>query len=368
MKFERWRRRTARPWLLLRPGTHGETWQWARVEQGRVQASGVAMPPAIPGARVALVLPGASCSHFQVAAPPGLKRHEWPLLLEDRLLQGAQQVTCGCLAREPGAMRLVCVEQALLDGWLAQCAEWQLDVQRCWAQFQLLPVPSSGSAWCWRQNERLSLFVGSDSEARQHWLAWPVELQTATPGGIWAELETQPVEGEWPEVCAALDGMPSLFERRRPLRQSRQLGPGFWRLPAVCLALAVLWAGLWCSQQWRQQGMYQAQVEDVVGPVASLREATQRVKQQRLGADERQLRLRQLEHLQSELDGWLRANGSWQLSGAEFDGQRWTLQLQGHETIDESPWQAMASALGVAVQVTQGSDQVKLTFDLGAAS
>lgn len=368
MKLERWRRRAARPWLLLRPGTHAEAWHWARVEQGRVQASGSGAPPAIPAARVALVLPGERCSHFQVAAPPVLKRHEWPLLLEDRLLQSAEDLACGCLARQPGWLQLVCVEQALLDAWLAQCAEWQLDVQRCWAQFQLLPVPAPGAAWRWLQEAGSNLFVGRSAEARQHWLAWPVELQAATPGGVWSELETQTVEGQWPEPLAALDGLPSLFERRRVQRQARPLSPGLWRLPAACLALAVLWAGLWASQQWRQQGVYQAQVEAVVGPVTSLREATQRIKQQRQGADERQLRSRQLQHLQAELDGWLRANASWQLSAAQFDGQRWTLRLQGHEAVDESAWQAMASAIGVAVQVTQASDELNLTFDLGGAS
>lgn len=368
MKRERWRRRAARPWLLLRPGTHPEAWQWARVEQGRVQASGSGAPPATPGARVALVLPGELCSHFQVAAPPGLKRHEWPLLLEDRLLQSAEDLACGCLAREPGWMRLVCVEQAQLDGWLDQCASWQLDVQCCWAQFQLLPEPSAGAAWCWHQGTGSTLFVGRSGEARQHWLAWPVELQAATPTGIWRELEIHRLEGAWPEPLAALEGLPSLFEWRRVKRQARPLSPGLWRLPAACLALAVLWAGLWVSQQWRQQGLYQAQVETVVGPVTSLREAAQRVKQQRLGADERQLRVRQLQHLQTELDGWLRANAGWQLSAAQFDGQRWTLRLQGHEVIDDSAWQAMASAIGVAVQVTQASDELNLTFDLGGAS
>lgn len=368
MKLERWRRRAERSWLLLRPGTHAEAWQWARVEQGRVQASGSGAPPAILDARVALVLPGELCSHFQVPAPPGLKRHEWPLLLEDRLLQSAQDLACGCVAREPGSMQLVCVEQALLDGWLEQCVAWQLDVQRCWAQFQLLPTPSPGTAWCWQRDKSLSLFLGTSAEARQHWLAWPVELQALAPSGIWAELQVCTIEGPWPGQFAVLDSMPSLFERRRAKRQLPRLRFADWRLPAACLALSVLWAGLWLNQQWTQQTVYRAQVEEVVGPVTSVREAAQRVKQQRQGADERQLRLRQLEHLQTELDGWLRANATWQLSAAHFDGKRWTLRLQGHEVIDDAPWQAMASAIGVAVQVTQASDELNLTFDLGASS
>lgn len=368
MKLERWHRARPRPWLLLRPGTHAETWQWARVEQGHMQASGSGAPPAIAGARVALVLPGEHCSHFQVPAPPGLKRHEWPLLLEDRLLQGAEDLACGCLAREPGSLQLVCAEQALLDGWLAQCAAWQLDVQRCWAEFQLLPQPAAGTAWCWQRDARRSLLVASTGQARRHWLAWPGELQGGLPAGVWGELEIATFAGAWPERWAALDGLPSLFERGRAKRQVRHLSPGLWRLPAACLALAAVWAGLWASQQWQQQGVYRAQVQALVGPVGSVREAAQRVRQQRQGADERQLRLRQLAHLQGELDGWLNANGGWQLSAAHFDGQRWTLRLLGHEVIDEAAWQTLAGAIGVAVQVARTRDELTLTFDLGATS
>ncbi|EJT85002.1 general secretion pathway protein L [Pseudomonas putida S11] len=72
-------------------------------------AIGQGEPPANLQARVALILPAEACSYFRVPAPPGLKREEWPLLLEDRLLQAVDEVTCACLAREPGHLRLLVV-------------------------------------------------------------------------------------------------------------------------------------------------------------------------------------------------------------------------------------------------------------------
>ena len=84
MKLE-WRRRApARSWLLLRPGV---IWDWLLVENGVAQREGQGEPPANLDAKVALIIPGERCSQFELAAPPGLKRDEWPLLLEDHLLQ-----------------------------------------------------------------------------------------------------------------------------------------------------------------------------------------------------------------------------------------------------------------------------------------
>ncbi|MFP3449895.1 type II secretion system protein GspL, partial [Pseudomonas sp. SIMBA_067] len=75
-------------------------------------------------ARVALIVPAEHCSHFQLPAPPGLRREEWPLLLEDRLLQSADEVVCGCLGREAGQVRLLTVARQHLEGWRGQCVEW----------------------------------------------------------------------------------------------------------------------------------------------------------------------------------------------------------------------------------------------------
>lgn len=149
MKFE-WRRRTsAQPWLLLRPGV---VWHWALIDGGVVQRQGQGEPPANLQARVALILPAEACSCFRVPAPPGLKREEWSLLLEDCLLQPPDEVACACLAREPGYLRLLVVARQKLEGWRGQCAAWGLQVERCWAELQLLPAVEAGTAWHWQRH------------------------------------------------------------------------------------------------------------------------------------------------------------------------------------------------------------------------
>lgn len=361
MKFERWPRRPPQRWLLLRP----QPWSWARVEHGRLLESGLGRPPQEAGVKVALIVPGNLCSHFQLPAPPGLKREEWPLLLEDRLLQAAEQLACGCVSRDGGQLALVSVEQARLGEWLQTCAEWHLQVERCWAEFQLLPAPAPGSAWCWRRSSDLSLFRGCTAEGRQHWLAWPTVLGAALPSG-WDDLERQVIDGDWPQRLAELQRLPSLFEPRRPRRLKLALAPGQWQPAAACLVLAAIWGGLWLHQQWRQAALYQAQVTAVVGPVGAPRQAAQLLKRQRQAEDERQLRLRQLDALQAQLASWLNTQAGWRLSAAQFDGQRWTLRLHGPATA--GPWQALASDAGVTVSVAEADDGVSLVFDLGAAS
>ncbi|WP_256584108.1 GspL/Epsl periplasmic domain-containing protein [Pseudomonas sp. SDI] len=361
MKVERWPRRPPQRWLLLRP----QPWSWSRLEQGRLLASGLGRPPQEPGVKVALILPGSLCSHFQLPAPPGLKREEWPLLLEDRLLQAAEELACGCVSRDGGQLALVSVAQARLDDWLQTCAEWQLGVERCWAEFQLLPTTAPGSAWCWRRSGDLSLFKGCTAEGRQHWLAWPAVLGEGLPSA-WGDMALQVIDGDWPVQWAELDRLPSLFEQRRARRLKLALAPGQWQVAAACLLLAAIWGGLWLNQQWRQAALYQAQVAAAVGPVSTPRQAAQLLKRQRQAEDERQLRLRQLDALQTQLAGWLSAQAGWRLSAAQFDGQRWTLRLHGPATT--GPWQTLASEAGVTVSVAEADDGVSLVFDLGAAS
>lgn len=365
MKFERWPQRAPKPWLLVRPGLAEQPWNWAQVEQGRVLAAGSGQPPAHAQARVALILPARSCSHFHVAAPPGLKRDEWPLLLEDRLLQAPEALTCGCATRQDGRLELVSIEQALLAEWLAQCERWQLPVERCWAEFQLLPVTPPGTALCWQREADFSYWKGSSEDARQHWLAWPAMLG-GQPPALWRGLQVESLAGDWPPELAPLERLPSLFERHRPRALKLSLAPGQWRLPAACLVLAGIWCGLWMLQQYRQAAVYQAQVVAAIGPVASPRQAAQLLKRERQEADDHQLRLRQLEGLQAQLASWLNGSPGSRLRAVSFDGQRWTLRLQGDAAT--APWQAMANEAGVAVAVADEDAGLKVVFDLGASS
>ncbi|CAK9890994.1 MULTISPECIES: GspL/Epsl periplasmic domain-containing protein [Pseudomonas] len=366
--LERWQTPRSNNWLLLRPGQGQTPWSWLHLTDGR-RAAGEGTPPSPDGARVALILPGNHCSHSQLAAPPGLKRDEWPLLLEERLLQPAESIRCGCVSRQGNQLELVSVDQALLGQWLAQCAHWGLSVERCWAEFQLLADTPAGTALCWQRSPDLLLLKGVTKQSRQHWLAWPTLLGSNLPAP-WPSLQPETLEGAWPAQFTALERLPSLFDLRptRQLRLRLSMAPGQGRLIAACALLGLLWCGLWLTQQWRQSEVYKAQVVALTGPVTSPRQAAQLLKRQHQGEEDRQLRLRQIAQLQAALQQWLQAQPAWHISASGFDGQRWTLQLRGDQPPEAATWEAIARQVGVPVAVAGGEDQLQLVFDLGAAS
>lgn len=357
MKFE-WRRAPAKPWLLLRPGV---IWHWALAEGGIVQRQGQGEPPPNLHARVALILPAERCSLFRVPAPPGLKRDEWPLLLEDRLSQPPDEVTCACLGREPGHLRLLVVARQQLESWRGQCAAWGLQVERCWSELQLLPEAAAGTAWRWQRPPGMSLYKGLAEDEREHWLAWPDALGEL-PQQPWAHLQKVPLSGNWPNTLSPLDAIPGLFERERTPLSLPVVSRLQQQLLAACLVLAAVWGCLWLGQQWRQAQLWRAQVIAVTGEQANPRHAAQALKRLRESGLQQHVRTRQLEALQAALQAWLRDHPGWRLQGVRFDGQRWHVQLAGEGAAP--PWQDMAKAAGAAVQVQGGA----AVFDLGAAA
>lgn len=365
MTPERWRR-NPRPWLLLRPSAEGDSWQWARVEAGQVRASGSGEPPAMANVRVALLIPAEVCSHFHLQAPPGLKRHEWPLLLEDRLLQPAEQVSIGCISRQPGWLELVCVDAQRLQLWLSQCQDWGLHPERCWAELQLLPRAEPSQVLGWRREPGLQLYKRASAEGQQFWLAWPEALGQPPEAGGYAGAAVQP-DGPWPNQPVPLDKLPGTFDvqtgKRRGLPSGLRMD---WRLPVACLALAVLWGGLWASQQWRQQALYQEQVRAVTGAADSLPQATQRLRRLREAADEQRLRLRQVEQLQALVSQWLSRQPAWQLDSVAYDGRSWRLQLNGGDEGGHAPWQAFADEVGAVARVEPQPGNLSISFDLEA--
>ncbi|WP_411563712.1 GspL/Epsl periplasmic domain-containing protein [Pseudomonas shirazensis] len=358
-----WRRKlSARPWLLLRPGNVDQPWDWLLVQGNQPSRHGKGQPPTDLEARVALIIPAASCSHFHMSAPPGLKRDEWPLLLEDRLLQAADDVLCACLGRSPGQLRLAVVARAQLQVWREQCAGWALNIERCWTEMQLLPAPAVGSGWRWQRGNGLELLRATTADGLEHWLCWPQRLGQE-PSRPWAELQLNSVQGSWPTQLQCLDSLPDLFAAPRQ-RQPLKLPRGPLRLAVGCLAMATLWAGIWVSQQWRQAEVYRQQVLAVTGEQATLHQASVALK--RLGEvhSERQLRLRKLQDLQAQLDLWLGKNSGWRLQAVRFDGQRWQLRLDGEGRAPD--WQALAKSVGASVEVG-AAGQWPVVFDLGAA-
>lgn len=360
MKREWHRRAQPRPWLLLRPG---DTWDWALLDNGTVQREGQGQPPASLVARVALIVPGEQCSQFQLAAPPGLKRDEWPLLLEDQLMQGPDEVHCACLSRHAGQLRLLVVARERLHAWRRQCAQWGVQVDRCWAEFQLLPTPEPGLVWQWQRAPGTTLYKGRGDDDREHWLLWPAVLGD-TPQLPWLQQRTVPLAGAWPTALAPLDSLPSLFEQPRTAHRWPAVPRHQQRLIAACLVLAAGWGGLWLSQQWRQAQVWRAQVQAVAGNQASPQQAAQALKHLRDSERQQQLHMRQLQELQAQVQAWLHDHPGWRLHAARFDGQRWYLRLDGEGSAP--PWAEMASAAGATVQVQDAASHV--VFDLGAAT
>ncbi|MDR6713831.1 general secretion pathway protein L [Pseudomonas hunanensis] len=359
------RRAPARPWLLLRPGSAGQPWDWLLVERGQPSREGQGEPPAHLAGRIALIVPAQLCSHFQLPAPPGLKREEWPLLLEERLLQGSEEVLCACLQRLPGQLRLAVVARAALEGWREQCAQWGLVVERTWAEMQLLPVAQPGCGWSWRRDEGVELLKGTASDGQEHWLCWPGSLGEV-PSRPWSELSLASMAGRWPTRLMALDGLPGLFESPR-LRQPHGLPRSQVRLAAGCLLLAAVWGGLWLSQQWRQGQLYRQQVIAVTGEQTGVRQAAWVLKRLQQDQHERRVRLRQLEGLQAQLQQWLSEHPGWRLQAVRFDGQRWHVRLAGEGA--GPAWQTLAGAAGAKVEVSDDGQpgQWQAVFDLGAA-
>ncbi|MDD1014258.1 type II secretion system protein GspL [Pseudomonas rubra] len=364
--LERWQSPRPSTWLLLRPGPEPSRWNWL-LEGGQVREEGEGPPPCRAGMRVALILPGQQCSHCQLPAPPGLKREEWPLLLEERLLQPAESIRCGCVSRQGTQLELVSVDRALLEQWLAQCADWGLNVERCWAEFQLLPETPAGTALCWQRSTELLLCKGATAQARQHWLAWPTALGANLPAP-WPSLQCQAFEGNWPPRLAVLERLPSLFELRAPRRLQLSIARGHWRLLAACMVLGMLCSGLWLTQQWRQNALYKAQVVAVTGPVDSPRQAAQALKRLRQAQDSQRLHLRQIAQVQLALEQWLQSRPAWHLVASGFDGQRLRMRLHGDQPPDIDTWQSIAGQLDLKVEATAVARELQLVFDLGAAS
>ncbi|MDZ3996057.1 GspL/Epsl periplasmic domain-containing protein [Pseudomonas sp. Teo4] len=364
MSFK-WRRRAPqRPYLLVRPGI---VWDWLLVDKGEAISQGVGKPPVRENVQVVLIIPAEYCSQFQVAAPPGLRREEWPMLLEDRLLQSPDEVVCACLSRQPGQLHLLAVARQPLDGWREQCVEWGLQVEHCWAEFQLLPMPEPGAAWQWRRSPGMSLLKGRTADEHEVWLAWPDGLGEL-PEQPWSSLCFKSEDGPWPTQLAPLAQLSRVYEHPRGARRLPGLSRQQRGLLVACLSLACLWGGLWLTQQWRQAQVWRAQVVSVTGEQASPRQAAQALKRLRETQVQQQVRLRQLDDLQTRLQSWLHEHPEWRLQAVRFDGQRWHLRLEGDGVTP--PWREMAEAAGASVEVQGGAPalQWQVTFDLGGAA
>lgn len=366
--FDRWRkqRRENRQWLLVRPPVEPEQpWQWCWLPTGR---QGDWPPPREALlAGVALVIPASHCSHFQVPAPPGLKRHEWPQLLEDVLQQPAELVHLSCLGRVAGHLELLVVERAPVQAWLDQCEVLGVVPGPVWSELQLLPSPVSGEVVHWHR-PGLDCLMQNGLHGERRWLVWP-HLLGDFPNG-W--LPTREWQGSWPEEWAALGKLPSLLEGLRPTRnkvaRTALFSPLQRRLMVACGGFALCWGALVLGQFWQQIAGWKAQVETLTGPVNSPQQATRQLARIQGEHADWQVRQQQLLALEQSIDQWLASQPEWGISGSHFDGRSWRLVLNGSTAEPGlSHWQAIAQQAGVQVGVEPATRNVGLTvsFDFG---
>jgi general secretion pathway protein L len=365
----RWRGATQAPrgWLLVRPGPGASNdWQWCQQPGDR---SGDWPPPVDTlQDRVALIIPAASCSHFQMPAPPGLKRHEWPLLLEDVLQQPADKVQVECLARGDGQLELLVYEQARLAQWLAECEASDVRPDVVWTEQQLLPRQPAGATLRWTRPWDVCLVRGTDSGTQQ-WLTWSHSLGLCPADWQHADLE---MTGEWPSEWAALERLPNLLKNptaRRNRAPRRVMFTRFQRrLAGTCAALALCWAAVLAAQFWQQLPVWKAQVEAVTGPVADAQQAARALSRLQAQQTDWRSRQQQVAELEAAVADWLETQPGWGVSGNYFDGRNWRLVLNGSAAAPApGHWQAMGKTVGAVASavIDEKASLLTVNFDLG---
>ncbi|WP_050507737.1 type II secretion system protein GspL [Pseudomonas syringae] len=364
--FERWRaeRSAARQWLLVRPGFNpADPWQWRRLPGAEF---GDGPPPSrFAQDSVALIIPAAYCSHFQVPAPPGLKAHEWPLLLEDSLQQPVDQLQVSCLSRTNGHLELLVAERALIRRWLDECEAMGFSPSHLWAEMQLLPNPAPGQLLRWSRDQDACL-KRAGANGVQHWLVWPDVLGDLPED--WQHPQGE-ITGDWPSHWAELSRLPNLLtgsgnRQAKGRLRTPSFSPTQRRLLNSCGLLALVWACVALGQFWQQVPVWKAQVEAVTGPVASARQAERVLA--RLSADQLDWRTRQqqLVELEQAVERWLDTQPDWGVSGSYFDGQRWRVVLSGSSPAPAiGHWQAMARSAGSKVTVEPDPKTALLTLN-----
>lgn len=362
------RRHDARSWLLVRPGSlASDPWQWCRVPANQ---SGDWPPPAsFLQDTIALVVPAAWGSHFLVPAPPGLKRHEWPMLLEDLLQQPAAQVQVHCLSRVGGQLELLVTERERISGWLADCEALGIAPTCLWTEMQLLPDQPPGQMLRWTRRDDSCCKRGGEGGA-QHWLTWP-HLLGELPES-WRE-PTEEMTGTWPDQWAPLGRVQNLLAADASRRVKTQRRPALLSrthrgLTGLCALLAISWAAVAAVQFWQQVPVWKTQVEAVTGPVGNVQQAARSLARLQAQQTDWRSRQQQVAELESAVSAWLAGQQGWGVSGNYFDGRSWRLVLNGNLPAPPlAHWQAMGKAVGATASVEPDTKPSLLTvnFDLG---
>lgn len=359
------RRSASEDWLLVRPDETGP-WHWQRWQAGAVSDQGDWPPPAgWHTLRCAFIVPADAASYFEITAPPGVRPAEWPLLLEDRLLQPPEAVRVGCAGRRGKLLRLVALERTRLANWQQQAVAMGLHVERYWSEFQLCPEVEPGEALEWHVSGYVCR-VEADEQGAQRWLALPDAFAGTLGAQVFdgagpVRLLNSPGHG------CALDKLPTLIEARRPRRVSTA---GGWhqhrRLAAVCLGLALAWASLMAGKTWQEGSHVQAALAAQLGGASTLQQAERRLR--RAQRDEQQwlFRQQQVAALGQTVSGWLAEHPGWALQALGFDGRHWHVTVSGHgdALVDSERWEALGREIGGIVTLTHENGSLTARVDL----
>ncbi|KUM41466.1 type II secretion system protein GspL [Pseudomonas sp. EpS/L25] len=338
----------------------------ARLQDDQLQAATALPASAQP---VTLLLHGEDCSLFDVAAPKGLRPHEWGLLLEDHLLADASGQHLVCLGRAPGRLRLLALDRTLLDAWREHCAACGWTVAACWVDFQLLPEPTTEGGIGLRLGDSLRFKTRVDD--RELWLTWPRALEASLPPDLTALLTPASNETRddlWPRPAKGVtpqDLWPRQGRRRTlpTLGLPRSLVLGM----AAAAVLAAVHLGLQQLQPWRQAQADRHYVAQRLGLASERLEAGRAARELQLaGRTQRQLeeRWRLWQRLGGPLGAALAAQPGLRLVEWSLDEQGIRVALDGPASLD----QALRNRLVPEFDALQGQRQAnRLTLRLATA-
>lgn len=351
-------RPAAANWLLVRPDD-ARAWRWQHWQAGTLAAEGDWPPPAaLQALHCALVVPVDAVSYFETAAPPGVRPDEWPMLLEDRLLQSPETVRVGCIGRRGKTLQLVALDRARLARWQRDATALGVHVERFWSEFQLVPEAKAGEAQQWTAPP-FTCLVRADEQGGQKWLAVPEELAEAVLGDA-----LQTGRAVIPGSGVVLDGLPSLQPTSRAPRSAARWR-GTVRLAGACAALSFGWAVLAGAMSWQEGSLVRASLSERLG-TSTLQQAESRLRTIQRDDQQRLFRQQQVRALGQAVDAWLVEHPEWALESLGFDGRYWEIKLNGYAEAPESTsrWDRLASEVGGTASLTQSSGTLIARVDL----
>lgn len=362
-----------------------------------------------------LLLDPASVSHFHLAVPPGLKRREWPTLLEDQLCHDPEQMELYPLATPRGQLEVVAVERRYLAVWRDWCGQLGLAVEHWGVAFMAQPDAPEADQLSVLPDLTHWLFKAHEGTIR-HWLAWPrqwplTQLPPAWRGRAWynplmeeAAEETSaeearvekakadealPPAGFEADITATLrfqaDHLPAALPRL-PQAQGERAAPrmaglgrlsrGTRRLGLAALVLLLLHGGLLLTQHlWEGQQQARLQAQALAArlmPDTPPGDANWRTLRQRLDALRAlERRNRRIAELQAVLARRFDSQ-QWQLAALHVDGQRLIVDWQLRQP-DNAPDSSVArpeiaphADMQIGTLEWQSDSRVRVSVDLEA--